>query len=274
LEPLLDVITAADALDSNTACLIVQQPNFLGCVEDLRALAEAAHAAGALLIVVVEPISLGLLESPGALGADIVVGEGQPLGLAMSYGGPFLGLFACREQHIRQMPGRVVGATVDSNGRRGYVLTFQTREQHIRREKATSNICSNEALCALGAAVYLNWMGPQGLREVANACLQGAHYAARRVAEAPGFAIAFDAPFFGEFAVRCPVPAAEVNRLLLEDGIIGGYDLAGLDPALADCLLLCVTELNTRAEIDALAAALARIGARGGVVVGGTGGAR
>ena len=273
-EGFLSPAAATAALDSTTACLIVQQPNFLGCVEDLRALAEVAHAAGALLIVVVEPISLGLLQPPGALGADIVVGEGQPLGLSMSYGGPYLGLFACREQHIRQMPGRIVGATVDTNGRRGFVLTFQTREQHIRREKATSNICSNEALCALGAAVYLNWMGPRGLREVANACLQGAHYAARRIAELPGFSLAFDAPFFSEFAVRCPVPAAEVNRLLLEDGIIGGYDLALFDPSLADCLLLAVTELNTRAEIDALVGCLARIGQRTGVATGGKGGAR
>ena len=262
-QPRLTPAAAAELLDSRTACLIVQQPNFFGCVEELATLAELAHAAGALLVVVAAPIALGILEAPGRQGADIVVGEGQPLGLAMSFGGPYLGLFACREQHIRQMPGRIVGATVDSRGRRGYVLTFQTREQHIRREKATSNICSNEALCALGAAVYLNWMGPRGLREVANACLQGAHYAARLLAGIPGYSLAFDAPYFHEFALRCPLPAAEVNRRLLAAGIVGGYDLGRVDPGLADVLLLCVTELNTRAEVEALATALARIGNTG-----------
>ena len=255
-------LRAADvsaSLDERAACLVVQQPNFLGLVEDLAALATAAHDVGALLIVCVDPLALGLLEAPGRLGADIVVGEGQPLGLPMNYGGPYLGLFACREAYIRQMPGRIVGATVDTRGERGYVLTFQTREQHIRREKATSNICSNEALCALAATVYLSWMGPTGLREVAETCLQRAHYAAREIASLPGYSLPYSAPFFREFAVRCPRSAAETNRRLLERGIVGGYDLGRLDPSLADRLLLCVTETNPRSEIDGLIAALAEM---------------
>jgi glycine dehydrogenase subunit 1 len=258
-EPRLTAAAAAALFDAETACLVVQQPNALGIVEDLRGLADVAHAAGALLVVDVDPIALGLLEAPGALGADIVVGEGQPLGLPTSFGGPYLGLFGCREAYIRQMPGRIVGATVDGLGNRGYVLTFQAREQHIRREKATSNICSNEALCALTAAVYLSWMGPVGLREVAETCLQRAHYAARRLADV-GYPLAFpEAPFFKEFAVRCPIPPVEVNRQLLERGIVGGFPLGRLDRALEDCLLFCVTEMNPREEIDRLVEALAAI---------------
>lgn len=253
----------AAALDAESACLVIQQPNFLGQIENIPALAEAAHAAGALLVVCVNPIALGLLQAPGKQGADIVVGEGQPLGLATSFGGPYLGLFACKQAHIRQMPGRVVGATVDTAGRPGYVLTFQTREQHIRREKATSNICSNEALCALAAAVYLGWVGPRGLRQIAETCLQRAHFVADKISALPGFDLAFPgAPFFHEFAISCPVSPAEVNRHLLTRGIIGGYELARAypgDPRFADLLLLCVTELNSPSELDLLVAALAEL---------------
>ena len=258
-EATFDPTEAERLIDAQTACLVVQQPNFFGCVEDLPSLAEIAHRAGALLVVCVDPVSLGILQPPGHQGADIVVGEGQPLGLSPSFGGPHLGLFACREQYVRQMPGRIVGATVDSRGERGFVLTFQTREQHIRREKATSNICSNEALCALAAAVYVNWMGPRGLRQVAETCLQRAHYAARRIAEIPGFGMAFRAPFFKEFAVRCPVAPTEVNRRLLAEGIIGGYEVGRAYPRLGDLLLICVTEMNPREEIDRLVDVLATL---------------
>ena len=263
-EPTFDPTEAERLVDEETACIVVQQPNFFGCIENVPALAGVAHRAGALLVVCVDPISLGILQPPGCQGADVVVGEGQPLGLAPSFGGPYLGLFACREGYVRQMPGRLVGATVDARGDRGFVLTFQTREQHIRREKATSNICSNEALCALAAAVYLNWMGSQGLRQVAETCLQRAHYAARRIAEIPGFEPAFATPFFDEFAVRCPVAPAEVNRRLLTEGIIGGYEVGRVSPRLDSLLLLCVTEMNPREEIDRLVEVLARISAERG----------
>ncbi|MCL4465829.1 MAG: aminomethyl-transferring glycine dehydrogenase subunit GcvPA [Chloroflexi bacterium] len=247
-----------DVMDERTACVVVQQPNFLGCLEDVAALAEVAQRVGALFVVAYDPISLGILQSPGAYGADVAVAEGQPLGIPVSFGGPYLGLFSCGEKYLRQMPGRLVGETVDNRGQRGYVLTLQAREQHIRREKATSNVCTNQALMALAATVYLSYMGPVGMRRVAELCLQKAHYAAERIAALPGFSLAFSAPFFKEFAVRCPRPAREVNAALLAAGIVGGFDLSRFYPDLADCLLLCVTELHTRADIDRLVAALAR----------------
>jgi len=253
-------------LDEETACVIVQVPDFFGALESpkaLAALADAAHKVGALFVVAADPISLGMLKPPAAYGADIVVGEGQPLGIPVSFGGPYLGFFACREEYVRRMAGRLVGETVDGQGRRGYVLTLATREQHIRRERATSNICSNEALCALAAGVYLAALGKSGLRKVAGLCYHKAHYAADAIDSVPGFEVQRDKPFFKEFVVRCPRPAAEVNDLLLDWEIIGGYDLGRVDVRLADRMLVCVTEMNTRQEIDDLAAALRAI-AEGG----------
>jgi glycine dehydrogenase subunit 1 len=252
----LSVEAARAALDDQTAALVVQQPNFLGSIEELRGLAEAAHAVGALLVVAINPIALALLESPGAAGADIVVGEGQPLGIPLAYGGPWLGIFAARDKYVRQMPGRIVGMTTDVDGRRGFVLTLQTREQHIRRERATSNICTNVALCALASTVYLSTLGKSGLRQVANLSLQKAHYLADRVAALPGYAVANRAPFFNEVVVRCPGPVEPLRRRLADRQILAGHSLGRDYPELADALLLCCTEMNTRAEIDRLVEAL------------------
>ncbi|MCJ7509400.1 MAG: aminomethyl-transferring glycine dehydrogenase subunit GcvPA [Dehalococcoidia bacterium] len=246
------------ALSEEHACLAVPQPNFFGYfLPDVEAVERAVHAAGALFIVSADPISLGLFQPPGEYGADVVVGEGQSLGSPLNFGGPYLGLFACRQQYLRQMPGRIVGRTSDAQGRTGYVLTIQTREQHIRRERATSNICTSQQLVALAATVYLAAMGKQGLRQVAELCYHKAHYAAQRIAQLPGYALAFDDLFFKEFVVRCPRPPSEVNRALLERGIGGGLDVSQY---VEDGLLLCVTEMNTRQEIDRLVEALAEIG--------------
>ncbi len=245
-------------LDKNTACLIVQNPNFFGQIEDLGGVAERVHAAGALLVVVVDPISLGLLKPPGEYGADIVVGEGQALGNGLNFGGPYLGLFACRQKHVRKSAGRLVGQTVDAEGKRGFVLTLSTREQHIRRGRATSNICTNEALCALAAAVHLAALGKRGLRTLAELCYHKAHYAAGRIAALEGYQVIEDKPFFKEFVVRCPAPVREINDYLLEEwGIIGGYDLGRDYAHLENHMLLCVTEVIRREEIDALVDALA-----------------
>ena len=241
-----------DALDDSIAGAIVQSPNFWGAIEPMSELVEQAHAVGALFIAAVNPLSLAILAPPGEYGADLAVGCGQPFGIPLQYGGPYLGMIAARAGLVRRLPGRIAGATVDREGRKGYVLTLQAREQHIRREKATSNICTNHALMALAATVYLSLMGKEGLREVANLCLQKAHYAAQQIAEVPGFSLVHDAPFFNEFTIRTPVPAAEVNRFLLTRDIVGGFDLGQVDPALEDCLVLACTEMNTRQEIDDL----------------------
>lgn len=252
-----------EALDADTACVVVQNPGYFGWVADPAGLADAVHAAGALLIAsCADPVALGLLAAPGEYGADIAVAEGQSLGAGLNFGGPRVGLFACREQFVRLMPGRIAGMTVDRDGRRGFVLTLQTREQHIRRERATSNICTNEALVALAASVYLAYMGPQGLRRVAELCYHKAHYLAEQIARVPGFTLASAEPFFHEFVVRCPAPAAEVNRLLLQEGIIGGYDLGRYAPELASYALWCATELTTREEMDRAAQALAAVSDR------------
>ena len=248
------------AVDDQTACVIVQYPNFFGAIEDLGAIGQLAHAKGALFIVCVDPIALGLLKAPADFGADIVVGEGQAMGWGYNFGGPYLGLFACRKEHIRQMPGRLVGRTVDTQGRRGFVLTLQAREQHIRREKATSNICTNEALMALAATVYLSLVGKNGLRRVAELSYHKAHYAAQAIGALPGYAPAFDAPFFKEFVVRTPKPIAEINATLLRHNIIGGYDLSRAYAGLSHLMLLCVTELHTKHDIDQLVAALRKAG--------------
>ena len=256
-----DLAALKTAVDDQTACVIAQYPNFFGAIEDLAAIGELAHAHGALFIVCVDPIALGLLKAPGDFGADIVVGEGQAMGWGYNFGGPYLGLFACRKEHMRQMPGRLVGRTVDTQGKRGFVLTLQAREQHIRREKATSNICTNEALMALAATVYLSLVGKNGLRRVAELSYHKAHYAAQAIGALPGYAQALSAPFFKEFVVRTPRPVAAVNASLLQDNIIGGYDLSRAYPDQTHQMLLCVTELHTRQDIDKLVEALRKAGA-------------
>jgi glycine dehydrogenase subunit 1 len=244
-------------LDDKTAALVVQSPNFFGQIEDLKGLADLVHAAGALLIVVANPMSLGLLAPPGQFGADIVCGEGQPLGIPLSYGGPYLGFFTTRKNLVRQMAGRLVGETVDTDNQRGYVLTLSTREQHIRREKATSNICSNQGLMALAAAVYMSTMGKCGLRHVAELNYHKAHYAAGQIDALRGFVVDKSKPFFNEFVVKCPTSVARVNvHLLDEHGIIGGYDLGQDYAHLKNHMLVAVTEMNTKEQIDELAAAL------------------
>src|SRR5215210_3951778 len=247
-----------NSLDDQTAALVVQSPNFFGCIEDVRALAERAHAVGALLIVAVtESISFGLLRSPGACGADIVVAEGQSFGVPLSFGGPFVGLFATRDKYARQIPGRLAGVAFDKQGRRGFVLTLATREQHIRREKATSNICTNEGLIALAATIYMTTLGRRGLQEVAEQCAQKAHYAARQIASIEGYALPYSAPFFNEFVVRAPAPAAALlRRLASEHNVTGGLALSRYFPDRANDILVCVTETNRRADIDALVAGL------------------
>jgi glycine dehydrogenase subunit 1 len=248
----------AGAIDDETAALVVQSPNFFGCIEDLSALADAAHAKGALLIVAItEAMSLGLLKSPGACGADIVVAEGQSFGVPLSFGGPYVGLFATREKHARQIPGRLVGEAYDKKGRRGFVLTLATREQHIRREKATSNICTNEGLIALAATVYLETMGRRGVQEVAYQCAQKATYAARAIAKLNGYSLPFTGPYFNEFVVRGPGRAVELlARLGKEKGIDGGIALSRFIPDRPNDFLVCVTETNSREQIDRFIQAL------------------
>jgi glycine dehydrogenase subunit 1 len=246
-------------LDENTALVIVQYPDFFGRIYDYTALAEAVHEVGGLLSIAVNPTALGLLKPPGEFGADIVTGEGQPLGIPLSYGGPYLGIFATREKYVRRMAGRLVGETVDVRGQRGYVLTLSTREQHIRREKATSNICTNQGLMTLAAGVYLSMVGKQGLQEVARLCYDKAHYAAARIAEIDGYRLWSEAPFFHEFVIECPRPVAEINAHLLSHGILGGYDLLQDYPPLDRHMLLAVTEMNSRGQIDHLVESLAEV---------------
>ncbi|MCE2470075.1 MAG: aminomethyl-transferring glycine dehydrogenase subunit GcvPA [Dehalococcoidia bacterium] len=251
---IVDVAASAPALDDDIACLIVQYPNFFGCVEDLHAQREAARAVGALFVVSADPVACGLFKSPGAYGADIVTGEGQALGVPPSFGGPFVGLFACKQDYLRQTPGRIVGKTTDTRGREGYVLTMQPREQHIRRERATSNICTSTALIALWATVWTACMGKQGLRRLAELCHQKAHYAASRVAELPGYSLPIEGEFFQEFVVSCPRPPVEVNARLEANGVIGGLDVSD---RYRNGMLLCVTETATRGDIDRLVELLA-----------------
>ena len=247
------------SLEEDTACLIVQQPNFFGYLEDMQTLSNIAHDAGALLVVSVDPVSLGMFNPPSEYGADIVVAEGQGIGVPMSYGGPYVGIFACRQEFVRQMPGRIVGKTLDTHGKEAYVLTLQAREQHIRREHATSNICTSVALISLMTTVYLACMGKQGMRKVAELCYHKAHYAASLIENIPGFSIleSGNGVFFREFTVRCPIPPEEINQLLLEKGIIGGLDVSNY---LENALLLCVTEMNSREDIENLAKTLREIG--------------
>ena len=253
----LDPDNLRRTIDDQTACVVVQHPNFFGCLEDVEAVADAAHARGALLIVSFDPISLGLLKRPGQYGADIAVAEGQCLGNPMSYGGPYLGILACREAFLRKMPGRLVGQTVDRYGQRSWVLTMQTREQHIRREKATSNICTNQGLMALKAAVYLAALGPQGLKETAELCACKAHYAAEQLTRIPGVGLRFKRVFFKEFTLSVPGSVGSLLARLLKAGYHAGLQLGRWYPNLANGITVAVTEKRTRSEIDGLAKAYA-----------------
>ncbi|HEX8736538.1 MAG TPA: aminomethyl-transferring glycine dehydrogenase subunit GcvPA [Pyrinomonadaceae bacterium] len=248
-------------LDDKTAALVIQSPNFFGCIEDLQSLAEKAHAVGALLIVVVtEAISFGLLKTPGACGADIVVAEGQSFGIPMSFGGPHVGLFACKDKYVRQMPGRLAGIAYDKNGNRGFVLTLATREQHIRRDKATSNICTNQGLIALAATIYMEAMGKKGLQEVAVQNAQKAAYAKRKIAEIEGFSLPFSSPTFNEFIVRAPKAANEIlEKLRTGNNIIGGLALSRYYAENPNDFLVCVTETNTKQQIDNLVESLSKV---------------
>jgi glycine dehydrogenase subunit 1 len=246
-----------ERLSPRIACVVVQSPNFFGVIEDLTGFAEALHDEKALLVqAVAEPVSLGLLKPPGAWGADIVVGEGQSFGNALSYGGPYLGFFATKDQYVRQMPGRLVGETVDTEGRRGYVLTLSTREQHIRREKATSNICTNEGLCALAATIHLCTLGKVGLQRLAELNLQRATYARQQLATIPGCRVPFTGPTFNEFVLETPKPAGDLIRQLSAQRLIPGIDLGRFYPERSHQLLMCVTEMNSRDDIDRLCSAL------------------
>ena len=248
-----------DLLDQETGVVVVQYPDFLGRIYDYTELAEAVHSVGALLVVAVNPMALGLLKSPGEFGADIVTGEGQPFGIPLSYGGPYLGILTTKHEYVRSLAGRLVGETTDVEGRRGYVLTLNTREQHIRRERASSNICTNEGLMALAATVYLSVVGKGGLREVAELCYHKAHYLADEIAKLPGYDLWSGDEFFNEFVVRGPRPAAETNKLLLEHDILGGFDLQQDFPDMKNCMLYAVTEMNSRRDMDLLVRVLGGI---------------
>lgn len=245
-------------LDEETACLIVQSPNFFGGIEDLREVRAACDRSGAIMIVVSDPVACALLCPPGEYGADIVVGEGQPLGVAMGFGGPLVGLFACKSEYVRRIPGRIVGRTTDSSGRTGYVMTLRTREQDIRREKATSNICTNEALMALANTVYLSALGKNGLRSVAESTVRNAHYALQKLTEA-GAKRKFGSRFFGEFVIELPMDATEVQSLLIDRGIMPGLPLGTFYGGMEKCLLVACTEVRTREEIDRYGAELKAI---------------
>ena len=251
----LDPDTLKKMVDEQTLCVIVQHPNFFGALEEVEALGRSCHASGALYVASFDPISLGLLKKPADYGADIAVAEGQCLGNPMVYGGPYLGIMACRTQFLRKIPGRLVGQTVDRNGKRCFVLTLQTREQHIRREKATSNICTNQGLFALRAAVYLAALGPQGLRETAESCLRKAHYLAGELCHVPGVSMKFNRPFFKEFTIQVSGSVGGLLERLLKAGYHAGLELGRWYPGLKSCLSIAVTEQRTKKQLDGLAAA-------------------
>jgi glycine dehydrogenase subunit 1 len=258
-----DLETGPEALeefiDENTALVIVQYPDFFGRIFDFTKLTELAHEKGALVCVVANPTALALFKTPGEMDADIVVGEGQPLGIPMWYGGPSLGFFTTRKKHVHKMAGRLVGETVDTRGQKAYVLTLTAREQHIKRERATSNICTNQGLLALASAVYLSLVGKKGLRQVAELCYHKAHYAAEQLSKLPGMGLCFSEPYFHEFALCVGQPVEDVNAHLLEHGIVGGYNLGQEYPALKDHMLIAVTEMNSKEEIDMLVDVLAEV---------------
>jgi glycine dehydrogenase subunit 1 len=239
-------------VDQNTMLVIVQYPDFFGRIHDYTKLIEDAHAKGALVCIVANPTALIMLKTPAEMGADIVVGEAQPFGIPLWFGGPYLGFFTTKKSYVHKMAGRLIGETVDNRGQRAYVLTLTAREQHIKRERATSNICSNQGLLALASAVYMSTLGKTGLQQVANLCYQKAHYAASELSKIDGFDLCFSEPFFHEFVLCCPKPASEVNEYLLDHGILGGYDLSQDYPSLPNHLLVAVTEMNSKEEIDTL----------------------
>ena len=262
-DPQADLDAGPEALegliDDTTALVMVQYPDFFGRIFDLAHLVETAHAKGALVCVIANPTALGLFKTPGEMGADIAVGEAQPLGIPLSFGGPYLGYFTTRKSFLHKMAGRLVGETVDNRGQRAYVLTLTAREQHIKRERATSNICTNQGLLTLAATVYLSLLGRNGFRQVAELCYHRAHYAAEQISHVKGYSLCFDQPFFHEFTVCCPKPVSEINAHLLEHGFIGGYDLGQDYPSLKDHMLVAVTEMNTKEEIDELVDVLAEV---------------
>ena len=252
----VETVESGTNLSADYACLIVQQPNFFGCLEKIETYVQKAHDARAFFISIFDPISLGMFRPPGDYEADIAVAEGQPLGIPLCFGGPYLGVFACRKEYVRYMPGRLVGKTVDVEGRPGYVMTMVTREQYIRRERAISNICTSEALMALAAAVYLAAVGKRGLRHVAELCYHKAHYAARAISKLKGYSLVFKEPFFKEFVIGCPQAPSKINEVLLHEKIIGGLDISHV---IDNGMLFCVTEMNTKQEIDRLVEVLSAL---------------
>jgi glycine dehydrogenase subunit 1 len=252
----VETIGPDTSLSADHACLIAQQPNFFGHFEKIETYVQSAHDVGALFISIFDPISLGMFKPPRDYGADIAVAEGQPLGIPPCLGGPYLGVFACRKEYLRYMPGRLVGKTLDVEGKPGYVMTMVTREQYIRREKAISNICTSEALMALAAAVYLAAVGKSGLKRVAELCYHKAHYAAQAISKLKGYSLVFQRPFFKEFVISCPLTPSKINEALLHEKIIGGLDISHM---IDHGMLLCVTEMNTKQEIDRLVEILAAL---------------
>jgi glycine dehydrogenase subunit 1 len=260
---LVEIEPGATDIPDDLACISIQSPNFFGEIEDVERLTKLAHENGALSVVHVNPTALGLFRPPGDFDVDIVTAEGQPLGVPLAFGGPYVGLFACKKAHIRQMPGRIIGKTTDTNGRIGYVLTLQTREQHIRRERATSNICTSTQLIGLMVTVFVATLGKQGMKDLANLCYQKAHYAAAEIDRLDGFTVGASdsgSAFFHEFVVRCPGSPAAINAELLKRKIIGGLDISDRTD---NSMLVCVTETSSRADIDMFVAALGEIGAAG-----------
>ena len=259
----VDLMAGPEALipliDETTGLVVVAYPDFFGRIYDYTTLADAVHESGGLLAISVNPMALGLLKAPGEFGADIVTGEGQSLGIPLSYGGPYLGLFATRQKFVRKMAGRLAGETVDNRGQRAYVLTLTAREQHIRRDRATSNICTNQGLLALAATVYLSLLGKHGLRQVSELCYQKAHYAADQISKVPGFELWSDQSFFNEFLIKCPQPAQEINDRLMEHNLLAGYAVGKDYPGLENYLLVAVTEMNTKEDIDWLVAGLKEV---------------
>jgi len=254
----LDSQVLKDHLHDNVAGVLVQNPNFFGCLENVHEISALAHESGALLMASTYPVSLGMITPPGEYNADIAVAEGQPMGLPLSYGGPYVGLMACKTNLLRKMPGRIVGETVDREGRRAYVLTLQAREQHIRREKSTSNICTNQALCALAATIHMSLLGKEGLRHLSQLNFQKAHYAASELKKR-GFALTFSAPFFNEFTVKCPGQAKNYVQALSQEQILPGLPLGDHYPGREKDLLICVTEIKTKQDIDQFISRLERV---------------
>ena len=253
----MDIAALESKLDENTACVIAQSPNFFGILENMPEISKLTHNKGALFTAVTDPMSLGIVNPPGSYNADFAVAEGQSLGLPLNYGGPYLGIFTCKKKHIRQMPGRLVSMTTDTEGKRGFVLTLQAREQHIRRDKAASNICSNEALCALMATIYMTLLGPQGMKEVSEANAFNTRYVLKELLKIDGITLKFNNPFFNEFVIDLPkTPSQLRTKILKEDGIYIGLPLKKTYPDMENSLLVCATETKTKEDIDKLAAAL------------------